>query len=49
MRQPCILSFLYGSPLFGELEKLHDNITESSQRSVELIIPHCLRQEQEMN
>lgn len=37
------------SPLIAVLVRLCDHIIKSSKRSVELIIPHCLRQEQEMN
>lgn len=37
------------SPLSAVLVRLCDHIIKSSKRSAELIIPHCLRQEQEMN
>ena len=37
------------SPLNAVLVRLCDHIIKGSKRSAELIIPHCLRQEQEMN
>lgn len=44
-----VLLFLAISSLIALLEKLRDHIVRGAKCSVELIILHCLGQEQEMN